>query len=831
MSSNIFQDHARRYYENGYSVIPLVKDEKRPFFLGWEKYCRRLPTDAEVTVWEDTYHNKNIGLACGEASQVVAIDIDTDDLIKMNIIDKILPPCPVRKKGKKGETRFYRYSGESNWKLTIEGEDRPVVELLSTGNQTVLPPSIHPETKKPYTWTTPLTLRDTKVEDLSPLPKDLQEKLKAALQVVAKPRSESQAMGTGGRNQRLKNQAIAALLKGKEENEIVQELYAYDLTKHTPPYFSDSSETQMKGKDPRENALKLVQSLKHSLEKRDMLSGVTRSVPAIDKTVLSGYEVAIGESEVILFAEALSEATTQALGLISVGNAKEFNLSLVAKKNITVCLSQEKENTLTQVIEAVISSTEGSRVYVALLPNGIESIEQLIKEKPLETFRELINAAQAHYLYFLSKRFDLTDQIKLKTGELDDKDRDLLLEDVVKLGSQVEGPIEKDLFTQAAVKRGELLGVTKESLYDTLERLRYNEETEKQKAELRKTLDRAQALVGSGREQEAQELLSKQGKQLNTGLLEASYRLLTRPITEDEIRENLKRKPDSLDSGFTINKENLLIPSGAITIIAAPTSHGKTTFLINLALNLLKGAKSKPVYLFSYEENREAILLKTLNTYIGKPLSVNNRRSIEDYFKTGEDTFISTDYRGEFKAQKDAFFKTLVDSGKLNVHYDSHSVEELVGAIKHLHKHAEIGAVLIDYMQLLRLKNNPTNSRQEELKQVCLDLKDCAVETGLPIILGAQFNRTVTSIDKLHATAIGEAGDIERIANLIIGFWNKTFIEVDKNNSEPSSLSPEIHAVVLKGRDMGAGGTEIFNFDGNTGKISNKEIKPNIFNN
>jgi len=46
-------------------------------------------------------------------------------------------------------------------------------------------------------------------------------------------------------------------------------------------------------------------------------------------------------------------------------------------------------------------------------------------------------------------------------------------------------------------------------------------------------------------------------------------------------------------------------------------------------------------------------------------------------------------------------------------------------------------------MQLLSLLNKKNIQRQEELKQICLMLKDCAVDTGLPVLLAAQFNRTV----------------------------------------------------------------------------------------
>ncbi len=109
-----------------------------------------------------------------------------------------------------------------------------------------------------------------------------------------------------------------------------------------------------------------------------------------------------------------------------------------------------------------------------------------------------------------------------------------------------------------------------------------------------------------------------------------------------------------------------------------------------------------------------------------------------------------------------------------------------------------------------------------------MDLKDLAVETGLPIILGAQFNREVVNPLRIHATKIGEAGDIERIANVIVGLWNTNF----KSNATDSEIKEignigayepnSMYAVLLKNRGGRAGLEEIFEFNGNTGKIKNK---------
>ena len=114
------------------------------------------------------------------------------------------------------------------------------------------------------------------------------------------------------------------------------------------------------------------------------------------------------------------------------------------------------------------------------------------------------------------------------------------------------------------------------------------------------------------------------------------------------------------------------------------------------------------------------------------------------------------------------------------------------------------------------------------MKEICIALKDLAVETGLPIILGAQFNREVTNQLKIHATKIGEAGDIERIANLIVGFWNNTFKPLNPTDGELKDLNSKgantpdtLYTVVLKNRGGRVGLEEILSFNGNTGKIKN----------
>jgi len=138
----IFKDWCDKYIELGLNVTPL--NGKRPFLSEWQLANH----DYDDLIAK--YPACNIGLICGELSGVVAVDIDLTDNDLINRVLAILPPSEIRKRGAKGLTLFYRYQGEINQKLYYNGGT--AVELLSTGNQTVLPPSIHPDTKMPYKW-------------------------------------------------------------------------------------------------------------------------------------------------------------------------------------------------------------------------------------------------------------------------------------------------------------------------------------------------------------------------------------------------------------------------------------------------------------------------------------------------------------------------------------------------------------------------------------------------------------------------------------------------------------------------------------------------------
>ncbi len=316
------------------------------------------------------------------------------------------------------------------------------------------------------------------------------------------------------------------------------------------------------------------------------------------------------------------------------------------------------------------------------------------------------------------------------------------------------------------------------------------------------------------------EELSKQTEE------DKKYKQFIIPVSTEELKAEINKSSNLITTGYKIQGEELSIPPSAISIFVAPTSHGKTMIQANLAVNMAQLHKKSSVYFFSYEEQRCDILLKMLNCYVGVKLSENNFRTIKQEF-IGNTEYIkssilnSRDYEEGYLGKKKEFFDTLINTNRLSIHYVEQSVEELTKTIEYLSKNTNIGAVVIDYIQLLYSEEKRL-SRQEELKIICHKLKSCAIKTGLPIILGSQFNRQVVSANELISTNIGEAGDIERIAGLVVGMWNNNFNQADKENT--------LLLRILKNRNGKAGLEETFNVDGNLTRVVQNEDKGQSYN-
>lgn len=261
----MFADHYIELIEKDLVVIPL--NGKIPVIKNWSQFAKTRPSELLVDAWTRKYPKNNIGLVTGKLSGYIAIDIDKDEA------KKLVPNSPLVKKGKKGETRFFKYDGEVNFKRHDLG-----IELLSDGNQTVIPPSIHPETREAYIWTSQHDLTSIDRDDVPTISEVDPDFFKNVGGIPL------ENVSSGGRHMKLIEIVSAMLSRGEKIDDVVEEIIKYDVENHSPPYFTDEKETH-KGAGFAA-ALSMVGSIAKTITQR---GGDVRP---------KNIEIVIGENEV-----------------------------------------------------------------------------------------------------------------------------------------------------------------------------------------------------------------------------------------------------------------------------------------------------------------------------------------------------------------------------------------------------------------------------------------------------------------------------------------------------------------------------------------------------
>ena len=554
-----------------------------------------------------------------------------------------------------------------------------------------------------------------------------------------------------------------------------------------------------------------------------------------------------------LIATARGVDNVVALGGVSISPKGIQDALKKGAKSFTLCLDNDEAGTtgVEKTVEALLK--EGvNRIYIATLEGTSKlDVDDVIRDKGVEAFKKIISTALPYYSHKLNNIFTKYAKIEeVEKRELTLKEIDSLLEEVVAGSVAIVEPLDKDRYKAIFLKQNftKALGITEESLEATLDKINFTKDREEQRRELTTTLSKATTLQQKGELEEALQLLEEGVKETKAKDRKTEFSKYLIPSTKEELVEAFKDEKESIDTGYTIGGEPLLLPAGALSFVVAPTSHGKTTALINLALgvveNNLKENDNSSVYFFSYEEHEKDIRANFLNSYIGRnyphTIGDNCRRSIKHYLKTGSRDMFKTgkrdergelvvDYKEDFLKLENKYFKELEESGNINVNYSNYTALELVELIRYLHKNTNVKAVFIDYIQLLRLGSTKysTYSRQEEVKEVCIALKDIAVETGLSIVLAGQFNRKVQNPLQLHLNQIGEAGDIERVANLILAIWNNNFKvvgdkdEIKRIENEQLVRDNTLFVEILKNRAGEVGLTDWLEWNGNTATIKN----------
>ena len=511
-----------------------------------------------------------------------------------------------------------------------------------------------------------------------------------------------------------------------------------------------------------------------------------------------------------------------------------------------------------------IAHYRGISVLVATFPDGetlsdgraIHDIDEYLQAHTPQELQSLIDNAISGSKYLLE---DLVQTAIKEHGEenLTDAIEIDLRNKVIALANHTTNEVERDYILNTYANLVNIDGkqaFTDEALRAVANRERAAEDTLRIERETGRAIEEAKRLFDRERDvQGAQKTLQDLLSRVRLIGDREKYGDLLRITSREERIRKFKEKPEVLRTSYQFTEGGevalpFVIPSGALTILAAPTSHGKSTFLRNLAIDVAKRYEyeDKSVLYFTFEESEEDVIAQFTNTYIGKRLHAVSKRytqidSIIDYYKTGQAKYIggnnaeiSTE---EFKRRELHFSTNYLDSGKIRIFYRDYDLETLLEALEFAVSNIHTKAIFIDYIQILRSQKLARQPRAEQLKEICISLKDFSVKYKIPVVLAAQLNREATTPLRMNNTQMAESSDIEKAANTIVCLWNSNFKLKQYGTKEPSKderdeletleakgfvggREGKLFALVTKIRgSRGVGMYSIFEYKGYCGKV------------
>ena len=251
---------------------------------------------------------------------------------------------------------------------------------------------------------------------------------------------------------------------------------------------------------------------------------------------------------------------------------------------------------------------------------------------------------------------------------------------------------------------------------------------------------------------------------------------------------------DALTAGF--QKSDLII-------LAARPSMGKTAFALNIASNVAI-RKNIPVAIFSLEMPKEQLAMRMLSA----ESKLDSKR-----LKT------SNLHEHEYK-------NLTMGMGQLSeapIYIDDTpgiSPIELRAKTRRLQAEADVGLILIDYMQLMKSSKKRVESRYHEVSEIVREVKAFAKESGIPIIALSQLSRAVeqrSADDRVpRLSDLRESGEIEQTADLVMFIHRADYYETA--NEESPHQTSKTNIVIAKHRN-GPTGTVDLAFQKNISKF------------
>ena len=250
-----------------------------------------------------------------------------------------------------------------------------------------------------------------------------------------------------------------------------------------------------------------------------------------------------------------------------------------------------------------------------------------------------------------------------------------------------------------------------------------------------------------------------------------------------------KNQPEGIKSGFSgLDQVLVQMGKGDFILIGARPGMGKTSFALNIALNVAKSSK-KTVCIFSLEMSAEQLVNRLMSTEaMVDSLSLRSGEIADDAWTRLADA-----------ASELAGVDILID--------DTTSISTTDMKAK-LRRVKNLGLVIIDYLGLMQSARKIEN-RTQEISDITRALKVMAKELGVPVICCAQLSRNTETRGKGERrpmlSDLRDSGSIEQDADVVLFLYRSTYYG-DEGSDGDASGDSTVEVIIAKNRH-GAVGT------------------------
>jgi len=232
-----------------------------------------------------------------------------------------------------------------------------------------------------------------------------------------------------------------------------------------------------------------------------------------------------------------------------------------------------------------------------------------------------------------------------------------------------------------------------------------------------------------------------------------------------------------------------------LVILAARPSMGKTAFALACAMNAIKDGKA--VVMFSLEMQRERIMDRLIVGVSGVDATRYKLGKIDE--KERQRVYDAAD-------SLRAMNIIINDRGSISLT----EIEAFATARK---KEGRCDMVIVDYIQLMKVRQDKNKTRDGELSEISRGLKLMARDLNVPVIVLSQLNRQVEqrSSKRPMLSDLRESGAIEQDADIVLmlyraAYYGERDVTIDGRNYPADGIG---EVIIAKHRN-GSVGTEFF---------------------